>query len=255
MNATQLVDTHCHFDLFPDPRAVLEEAERLHVYSIAVTNTPSVFKPMMRLADGFKFVRPAVGLHPELAIQRQAELRLFPELLAHTRYVGEVGLDYKAAVTPADRKKQRMIFATILRHCANAGGRVLTIHSRRAEADVVAAVREHDPGPFILHWYSGSLKVLREAVTAGAYFSVNPTMVRSESGRRLICEIPRERVLTESDGPFVRVGNAPASPSCILAVCRELASLWRTEQEQVAIEILANFRRLLGTLATPGNLP
>lgn len=255
MNSTPLVDTHCHFDLFPDPRAVLEETERLHVYSIAVTNTPSVFEPMVRLADGFKFVRPALGLHPELAIQRQVELRLFPELLAQTRYVGEVGLDYKVAVTPADREKQRMIFATILRHCADAGGRVLTIHSRRAEADVIAAVREHSPGPFILHWFSGSLKVLREAVTAGAYFSVNPAMVRSESGRRLLYEIPRERVLTESDGPFVRAGTAPASPSCILAVCGELASLWRSEQQQVATGILTNFRRLLGTVATPGNLP
>jgi TatD DNase family protein len=69
MNYASLVDAQCQFDLFPNPHAVLEEAERSHVYSIAVTNTPSVFEPMKRLAAGFKFVRPALGLHPELAIK------------------------------------------------------------------------------------------------------------------------------------------------------------------------------------------
>ena len=245
---TTLVDTHCHFDLFPDPRAVLAATERQGIYSIAVTNTPSVFPAMKMLTEGMKYVRPALGLHPELAIQRAAELPLFARYLAETRYVGEIGLDYKAAVKQEDRKEQRSIFAMILRSCADAGGRVLTVHSRRAEADVVAAIADHAPGPFILHWYSGPLHIARAALEAGAYFSFNPAMATSPRGHRLLSEIPRDRVLTESDGPFVRYEDTVASPAAVSFVCRQIANSWRVAASDATALIRSNFRRLLESL-------
>lgn len=245
MTGSGLVDAHCHFDLFPKPREVLQEAEQNQIFSIAVTNTPSVFKPMVHLAKGLKFIRPALGLHPELAIQRVAELPLFGRLVRETKYVGEVGLDYKVVVRSAERVKQRAIFATILRHCAEEGGRVLTIHSRRAEADVVAAVKEHRPGPFILHWYSGSLKNLWSAVDIGAFFSINLAMTRSERGRRLVSEIPRDRVLTESDGPFVSLGEERASPSSVRQVVGALGQLWGVSAREAQDSVLRNLQSVL----------
>lgn len=248
MTGSGLVDTHCHFDLFPEPREILREAEQNQIFSIAVTNTPSVFKPMVHLCKGLKFIRPALGLHPELAIQRAAEVRLFGRLVRETKYVGEVGLDYKVVVRREERAKQRAIFETILRYCADEGGRVLTIHSRRAEADVVAAVNEYRPGPFILHWYSGSLKNLWSAVDIGAFFSVNVAMTRSERGRRLITEIPRDRVLTESDGPFVWLGERRASPSSVKQVVRALGQLWGVSAREAQESVLRNLHSVLQEL-------
>lgn len=244
MSSTALVDAHCHFDLFRNPQQVIQEAERNRIHSIAVTNTPSVFDPMRQLTRGLTYVHPALGLHPELAIQRASEMPIFQRKLPDTRYVGEVGLDYKVVVKPAERAKQRAIFQSILRRCANAGGRILTIHSRRAEADVVAAVSEYQPGPFILHWYSGSLKTLAVALAAGAFFSVNAAMVRSKRGRRLIQEIPLDRVLTESDGPFVLLDGQPAGPSSVGNVVRELARIRGADLEQVRESVLANLKAL-----------
>ena len=251
MSVAALVDTHCHFDLFRNPRQIVQEAERNRIHSIAVTNTPSVFDPMQRLTNGLRYVRPALGLHPELAIQRASELPIFERKLPETRYVGEVGLDYKVVVKPGERAKQRAIFQAILEHCANAGGRILTIHSRRAEADVVAALREYQPGPFILHWYSGPLKTLSAAVAAGAYFSVNAAMVRSGRSRRLIQEIPLDRMLTESDGPFVQLDGQPARPSSVLKVLTEIASIRGTCPEEVRERVLANLKDLRKAL--PGD--
>lgn len=248
MSGTALVDAHCHFDLYPDPQQVLEEAERNQIYSIAVTNTPSVFEPMRKLAAGLRYVHPAIGLHPELALSRAVELPIFERLVSKTRYVGEVGLDYKVAVKPADRSRQRAIFAAILGRCSEVGGRVLTIHSRRAEADVVAALVDHRPGHFILHWYSGTLKTLAEAVAAGAYFSVNTAMIHSERGERLVREIPKERILSESDGPFVAFRGKPASPSCVREVINRLGQIWDIETDQAAALVLQNFSRMLNTL-------
>lgn len=250
MSAPAFVDAHCHFDLFPDPGATLQEAEKNRVYSIAVTNTPSVFETMQRLARGLRYVRPALGLHPELAIARAAELSIFARLIAETKYVGEVGLDYKVAVKESERAHQRWIFETILEHCAERGGRILTIHSRRAEADVVAAVKAIRPGPFILHWYSGSLKTLRTAAEAGAYFSVNLAMVRSERGRRLIQEVPRNRILTESDGPFVEVGGRPASPLSVRETSRQLTAIWGVDVIEATATVYRNFQAFLNAGGT-----
>ena len=90
----RLIDTHCHVDLYPDYPAVLDEIERGGIYTIAVTNAPSVFRRCVEMTRATRSVRVAVGLHPELAAARERELDLLQDLLPTTRYVGEVGLDY-----------------------------------------------------------------------------------------------------------------------------------------------------------------
>ena len=106
------VDAHCHVDLFPQPARIVELAEAQRVYTIAVTNAPSVFEHTARLASGTKYIRPALGLHPELVHSHKHELDQFRAYLPQTRYVGEVGLDYS---TPDQdiRLQQRRVLATI----------------------------------------------------------------------------------------------------------------------------------------------
>ena len=244
MRIGKLVDAHCHYDLFPNPQRILREAEREEIHSIAVTNTPSVFGVMARLAWPYEYIRPAIGLHPELAVERASELPIFERKVYETECVGEVGLDYRVIVKPAERMKQRRVFEKILEGCGKAGGRIVSVHSRRAEADVVAAIRDCNPGPVIFHWYSGSLKTLSAAIALGAYFSVNPAMLRSQRGRRLIEEVPADRLLTESDGPFVRIDGEAARPSCARVVLDGIASLQGTVPEEVGAQVLANWEEM-----------
>jgi len=114
---------------------------------------------------------------------RHRELPLLEELLGETRYVGEAGLDYVTR-DPAERARQRQVFATILNCCASHGDKVLTIHSRRAADEVVAMLGADFPGTAILHWFSGSSKTLAKAVAQGCFFSINPAMLESTGGRR-----------------------------------------------------------------------
>src|SRR5579871_2189875 len=134
-----LVDTHCHVDLYPDYLAVIEEVEREKIATIAVTTTPSVFRACQELTDKKRFVRPALGFHPELAYQRQSELGILRELFGETRYIGEVGLDFITTDQP-NRKAQRSVFDTVLEECAHYGDKIVTIHSRRAAAEVVEMI-------------------------------------------------------------------------------------------------------------------
>jgi TatD DNase family protein len=187
----------------------------------------------------------AVGLHPELVVSHGAELEAMWPSLGETRYVGEIGLDY-ATTDKEIRRKQQDVFRRILERCAEHGSKVLTVHSRRASADVIAMVGDRFPGTVILHWFSGPLKDLRTAAQRGMYFSVNPAMARSQSGQRLVAEMPRDRVLTETDGPFVKTGSRPAKPSDVAGVLDWLAASWRLTPDEVRQAIVGNLKRAIG---------
>ena len=240
----RLVDAHCHVDLYDNPAGVVAEAEAAGVYTIAVTNAPSVFRHTAALVRDCRYVRAAVGLHPELVHSHGRQVENVPPLLKETRYVGEIGLDY-TTVDQAVRRAQREVFGRILTWCAEYKDKVLTLHSRRAAADTVEAVGPNYPGGVVLHWFSGSGRELERAVGYGMYFSVNPAMVGSQKGRALISRMPVERVITETDGPFVKHGPQPAAPRHTESVIEGLAELWRTSPVEAREAVFANFKRLL----------
>jgi TatD DNase family protein len=240
----RLFDTHCHLDLYPDYGDVLDEIECARIYTIAVTNAPSVFRRSSQIAEGARFVRTAIGLHPELVGQRYRELDLFTELLGETKYVGEVGLDF-VSQDRRDRELQKKAFGTILERCADPGDKFVTVHSRRAAGEVVDMVGNAYPGTVVLHWFSGSSKILERALEYGLLFSVNPAMLSGEKGRRLIAKIPLDRLLTETDGPFARVGDSSARPRDVAAVVSGLAELKNLDPDWVAEALFDNFRDAL----------
>jgi TatD DNase family protein len=243
----KLIDAHCHIDLYRDYRSVLAEIEAEGTETIAVTNAPSVFAKFLEICTDTPYVRPAVGLHPELAAVRKKELPLLLDLLHTTHFVGEVGLDYSVS-SEEERSEQRKIFGAVLTSCADLGSKVITVHSRRAAPDVVALMGANFPGALILHWYSGSLGTLAQAVANGCYFSVNPAMARSESGKKIMARIPRERLLTETDGPFVSVKGQPVRPSDVRGVIAYLAGQWHCDMEEAARVVEGNFNRILGSV-------
>lgn len=238
------VDAHCHIDLFPDPAAVVSEAETGAIHTIAVTNAPSVFFHTRDLARGTRFVHAAVGLHPELVPARRHELDRMWSMLEETRLVGEVGLD-SVTGDPSERRAQREVFSRIVERCAACRDKVLSVHSRRAAGDVLDIVGENFPGTVILHWFSGTVRELERAVRCGCRFSVGPAMVKSKHGIELLKAMPAERVLTETDGPFVKAGTRHARPIDVVSVVNEIAKLWQTTEEEARKRIFRTFTEIL----------
>jgi TatD DNase family protein len=134
-----VIDFHCHLDLYPDPHAIARECVARGLYILSVTTTPSAWAGTAALAHEAPRIRTALGLHPQIAHERKGELPLFERLLPDVRYVGEIGLDggpeYKR-----HWRDQVFVFTRILELCAGVGGRVLTIHSRRAAVSVLDAL-------------------------------------------------------------------------------------------------------------------
>lgn len=207
-----MIDFHCHLDLYPDPRAVLDGVDARGTYVLAVTTTPKAWRGTTRLVGDRKRVRVALGLHPEVVAQRHQEVALLCGLLPETRYVGEIGLDG----SPAHRRSLKLqitVFERILSECSRHGGRVMSIHSRGAASLVLDAL-ERNPGAGtpVLHWFSGTSREMERAANMGCWFSIGPAMLQSKRGRELASTIPLERVLTETDAPFTREGNEPLMP-------------------------------------------
>jgi TatD DNase family protein len=247
----RLVDAHCHIDLFSNPAEVVAEAEAAGVYTIAVTNAPSVFRHTADLVKDCRYIRAAVGLHPELVHSHGRQVENVPPLLKETRYVGEIGLDY-STTDQAVRRAQRDVLGKILAWCAEYRDKILTLHSRRAAADTIEALGENYPGGVILHWFSGSSAELERAICYGMYFSINVQMVGSQKGQALLSRMPVERVITETDGPFVKHGTQPAKPRHTQLVIEGLATLWHTSPDEAREIVFANFKRLLSSKAREG---
>jgi TatD DNase family protein len=184
----------------------------------------------------------ALGYHP-LAIHNSEERKLFRDLFHLTSFIGEVGLDFSPEGKNT-RETQLADFRFIAEAVAQTP-KVVSLHSRRAETAALDILSGTGVLSAIFHWYSGPLGVLDEALTKGHYFSVNPSMVRSEKGKRVIARIPPDRFLTETDGPYVRIGRVPATPGDVILVENYMASLWAIRPDEVRDRIWSNFGQLL----------
>lgn len=238
-----MIDTHCHIDLYPNPLQVAHRCEKAGVITLAMTNLPSHFAIGRQHLQGFRKIRLALGLHPLHAFRHKAEHALFEQYLPLTSYVGEVGLDFsREGVSTKQQQVQSFEFVLNL---VQGKKKLLSIHSRGAEQEVVDTLVKHQIELAIFHWYTGSIPTLRHISDHGYYFSVNPAMLRSEKARQIISNIPKERILTETDGPFVQVANRIAEPTDVEAVIIYLAEQWKMSPQEVAGQIQINFTSLL----------
>ncbi len=239
------MDFHCHLDLYPDPVGAVRKCRESNAYVLSVTNTPKAWRGTIVLAAGTARIRTALGLHPQLAHERAGELGLFEALLPETRYVGEVGLDGSPEFKPHWRE-QSHVFDRILHLASKAGGRVMTIHSRRAASEVLDALARHpDAGIPVLHWFTGSKPELERAIAMGCWFSVGPAMIASKRGKELVAAMPPDRVITETDGPFAVVSGQILNPAEVSKAVMGLASLWNTSETRAGAAVVTAFRNLV----------
>ena len=239
-----MIDFHAHLDLYPSPHATARECITRNLFVLSVTTTPSAWAGTAALTKVAPRIRTALGLHPQIAHERKGELALFEELLPQVCYVGEIGLDGGREYRRHWPDQQR-VFTRILELCEAMGGRIMTVHSRRAAKEVLDGLSAYPrAGTPILHWFSGSQRELRRAVDLGCWFSVGPAMLRGDKGRQLVLRMPRDRVLTESDGPFAQIDGRSAWPWDVAKAVESLAELWSEPIDAVDRQLDANLKRL-----------
>lgn len=204
-----IIDVHCHIDMLSAPENYLMEMEHSDMITIGMTNCPSHYLQGRPHFNGLRHSRLAIGFHPQLVGQINSELSTFISCLGSTSYVGEVGLDFSANYV-STKLLQLTCFEEI---CKNLKGKpkIVSIHSRKAENEVVEIINNNEVSIPIFHWYSGPLNLIPQIIELGGYFSINEAMTLTEKGRRIISKIPLNRLLTETDAPYNRKSNIISS--------------------------------------------
>ena len=228
-----LFDTHFHLDLQKNRAASIREIEEKQIYTIAVTNLPDLYrKEFGEIAS--KYIRFALGFHPELICKYKSQIPLMWDLLPEARYIGEVGLDYTEI---EGQKEQTMFFSALIERCRYDSNKIVTIHSRRAVSKVLNILGDNFRFKAILHWFTGSNEELRTAIELGCYFSINGAMMKSKRFLDMLPLMPPNRILLETDSPFTSFTNTHFET---LRSINESLLVYKPE-----VDVWSNFMRLL----------
>ena len=231
-----MIDVHCHFDMAKNPEKYISDNEARQIITIGMTNLTSHFQMGINHVRRYKYIRLALGLHPLRAKEHAKEYSIFKQYVNETSYIGEVGLDFSREGF-STKETQIKSFEFVL-DCIRTKSKILSLHSRQAEKDTLEMLIEKGIENAIFHWYSGSLNVLRNIVNSGFFFSINSAMVQSDNGKKIIAEIPKELILTETDFPYIDNSN-------IADIHMYLSNLWDVSTENVEQIIDSNLKKII----------
>lgn len=258
-----LIDSHCHLD-FPDFAAELDavvgraraaDVERMVTISTRVHRHDEVLSIAERFAD----VYCSVGTHPHYAHE---ELDVSAdELVRRARHpkvvaLGEAGLDYHYDNSP--RQAQVQGFRTHIA-AARSAGLPLVIHSREADHDT-ACILEEETGkgafPAVLHCFTGGADLARRAIALGHYVSFTGilTFKNSTALRTIAAELPVDRILVETDAPYLAPGRYRGrrnEPAYVVETANVLAEVRGVSFDEIARQTTDNFFRLFAKVPRP----
>lgn len=251
-----LIDTHCHLDFpdfAPEQAQVVARARAAGVgRMVTICTHVTKFDAIRAIAERYEDVFCTVGTHPNHAQDEpEASVAQIVALAAHDKCVGigEAGLDYHYDRAPRDLA-HRVFRAHIA--AARETGLPIVIHTRDADADCAAILREEmGKGAFtaLLHCFTSSAELARTAVELGLYISFSGVVTFKNSAdlREIAREVPLERILVETDAPFL----APVphrgrrnEPAYVADTARLLAEVKGVSEAEFAAATTANALRL-----------
>ncbi|HVV92871.1 MAG TPA: TatD family hydrolase [Hyphomicrobiales bacterium] len=256
-----LVDSHCHLD-FPelagDRAAVLGRARGAGVgLMVTISTRVAEFDRIRAIVEENEDVFGSVGTHPHNAGEEAVGAAELIRLAAHPKIValGECGLDYHYDGVPAAQA------AGFRAHIAAARetGLPVVIHARDADDDMIRILEDETakgPFPALLHCFSSGAELARRGVALGCYVSFSGilTFKKSDELRALAAELPADRLLVETDAPFL----APVphrgkvnEPSYVAETAKVLATVRGWSVEETHRRTTANFARLFRKVPRP----
>ena len=251
-----LVDHHCHLD-FPDfdieRDAIVARAAAAGVSTLVTISTRiAKFDVYREIAECYPRVFFSVGTHPHQAHEELdipvAEIvakSLHPKCIA----IGEAGLDYFYAKSPRDAQRRGLLAHV---DAARQTGLPLIIHSRDADDDMAELLEaEMLKGAFkaVLHCFTGGQRLADRALAMGLYISASGviTFKKSEALRAVFASVPLDRLLVETDAPYLAPGphrGKRNEPAFVVHTAATLADIKGVSREAIAAQTTENFYRL-----------
>jgi TatD DNase family protein len=260
-----LVDSHCHLD-FPD---FVDDLDRIVARAraagvgrlVSISTRVKKYDSLLAIAQRFPDVFCSVGTHPHHA-QEEPDVTT-ADLVARAAHpkvvaIGEAGLDYHYDFSPRDAQERG--FRTHIA-AARETGLPLVIHTREADddtADILTAETGKGAFPAVLHCFTGGRELAMRAVALGLFVSFTGiiTFKNSAALRDIAAELPADRILVETDAPYLAPGKYRGKrnePSYVVETAKTLAQVRGVSPEQIAHETTENFFRLFAKV--PRSIP
>ncbi|MBA2535825.1 MAG: TatD family hydrolase [Actinobacteria bacterium] len=248
-----MIDTHAHLDACADPPGeVLARARAAGVTRvITVGSGIASCREALAICEREEGVFAALGIHPHQADEAgEGDLAELRDLLGHPNAVavGETGLDHYRDYAP--RERQRDLFHSQAALAAELG-KTLVVHTRAADGETLEVLRESADGtPVVLHCFSSSA-LLEPALEHGWYvsFAGNVTYPNAPELRRAAAQVGADRVLAETDSPYLApqpVRGRPNEPANVVHTVAALADARDEDAADLARQIEANAKAAFG---------
>jgi TatD DNase family protein len=248
-----LVDSHCHLNYLDDPEGALTSARACGVERfLCIGVDEQGIAAVLNFAEHHPDVWATAGLHPDAAVDQ--DWSWIEAHLTHEKVVavGETGLDYFHAKAADQQARQRESFDHQL-HLSARHELPVVVHTRAAEADTLALLREHSGVRGVLHCFTESWEMARQALDLGYYISISGivTFRNGANVADVAAKVPIDRLLVETDSPWlapVPHRGLQNQPAFVVDTARFVAELRGMDLESFAEVTSQNFQQLFSRI-------
>ena len=250
-----LVDAHCHLD-HPDFKDDLDEvidaARKAGVKAIVANGLgPGSNRKVIELAEKYDIVQASLGIYPPDALEKEdvaewaesfdvdSEIEFIRK--SNPAGIGEVGLDYQNG---SRIEEQKEIFRKMVL-LAKELGKPISVHSRKAESDVLDILEQEKAEKVLLHCFCGSKKLVERGIQLGYYYTIPTNVVRAEQFMNMASMVNINKMLTETDSPYLSpYKDKRNEPAFVVEAVKKIAEIKGMTEDDVAKNIYMNYQAL-----------
>ncbi|MEE8076125.1 MAG: TatD family hydrolase [Candidatus Binatia bacterium] len=242
-----LIDAHAHLDRYGDElESALMEISQHGIFTISNSMDPPSYRRNLEIAEKCQLVLPTFGIHPRRAPEYTDRLEELRAAAEQSPILGEIGLDHYWVEDHSQYPAQQKVLEFFLK-VAKEQNKIVNLHTKGAERNILEMLVHHDVQKAIVHWYSGPLEILRSMVDRGCYFTVGVEVLYSEHIQTIARELPMTQLLTETDNPGGQkwLTGEVGMPQLIKQIIQKVADLKGINPKEVIRTIEANFTQLI----------
>lgn len=240
------IDAHTHLDFFESNiDKAIDEINEYRILTIANSMNVESYEKNKEYAKKSEYIIPLFGLHPWEAKNFDGDLEGLLPYIEESEMIGEIGLDFFWEEDKTTYEKQREVYYFMLKEAAKRN-KIVSIHTKGAEEEIYLSLKNLNYNKAIIHWYSGSLEILKKFIDLGCYFTISVDLGYSDKSLEVLNLIPLDKLLIETDGPTAKewVNGEYAYPNAIIDVYKKVSEIKNIELSELKKRIEKNIKTI-----------
>lgn len=247
VEGNMLIDAHAHLDRYGNQLEIaLQEIRHHRIFTVSNSMGLPSYRRNREIGEMCELVLPTFGVHPWNAPEYVDCLEDLEGPIQQSPILGEIGLDCHFVKDPSQYPAQRKVLEFFLT-AAKGQGKIVNLHTKGAEREVLQLLNHYGVERAIVHWYSGPLDVFRDLSGKGIHFTIGVEVLYSNLIQTIARKLPEKLLLVETDNPggLKWLTGNPGMPLVVKEVVGALADLRKTTVEDIAQTVQFNFEGLI----------